>query len=261
MANVKIGVLLDSLKLGVKKGMAKASALGLRGFQVGVARGELAPEHLSRTGQRDFLRQAHDHGLEISALLADYGKGFTDPNLAGELIEKMKRCIDLAVGLEVRVLSTHVGVIPEDESAPARETMSAVLTEIAAHAARCGRCIAAETGPEEPELMRAFFESLHCDGLKVNYDPANLVMRGFDPVAGVRTLHSYIVHTHAKDGRRLPTPGQPREVPLGEGDVPFREYLAAMAEIGYEGYYTIERETGADPAADIARAKRFLEGL
>ena len=38
----------------------------------------------------------------------------------------------------------------------------------------------------------------------VNLDPANFVMvTGDDPVQAVYTLKDYIVHTHAKDGRRL----------------------------------------------------------
>ena len=50
-----------------------------------------------------------------------------------------------------------------------------------------------------------------------------------------------------------------REVPLGHGSVDFDAYLAALADIGYQGYLTIEREVGADPAADIGLAVRFLQ--
>ena len=83
-----------------------------------------------------------------------------------------------------------------------------------------------------------------------------MVMRGFDPVQGVYDLGDLIVHTHAKDGIG---PGPNRgEVPLGEGEVPWPEYLRALKEIGYDGYLTIEREVGEDPAADIVTAATFL---
>ena len=48
------------------------------------------------------------------------------------------------------------------------------------------------------------------------------------------------------------------ETPLGQGDVHFESYLAALDEIGYRGFLTIEREVGNDPAADIGIAKEHL---
>ena len=49
------------------------------------------------------------------------------------------------------------------------------------------------------------------------------------------------------------------ETPLGEGHVDFDRYLAALEDIGYKGYLTIEREVGGDPEGDIAKAVRFLK--
>ena len=48
------------------------------------------------------------------------------------------------------------------------------------------------------------------------------------------------------------------EMPLGQGDVNFAPYLAALEEVGYRGFLTIEREVGADPAKDIGIAKEHL---
>jgi len=110
-------------------------------------------------------------------------------------------------------------------------------------------------------------------------DPANLVMVvGDDPVKAVHTLKDYIVHTHAKDGRMIyardpevvygitnsddvPVGPSHLEVPLGEGQVPFPEYLAALDEIGFKGFLTIEREVGEDPVGDISRAVEFLRSV
>ena len=43
--------------------------------------------------------------------------------------------------------------------------------------------------------------------------------------------------------------------------MPWKEYLAALEEVGYHGFLTIERELGEDPAADMAMAVGFLENL
>ena len=87
------------------------------------------------------------------------------------------------------------------------------------------------------------------------------------------TLKDYIVHTHAKDGNRfgytnpeqiygiIPRDGlvkQYKEMPLGEGSVPYPEYLAALDDVGYKGFLTIEREVGENPAEDIKTAVTFL---
>lgn len=62
---------------------------------------------------------------------------------------------------------------------------------------------AIETGPEESAVLKKFLDGLHSTGVAVNMDPANLVMvTGDDPVQAVYNLKDYIVHTHAKDGRR-----------------------------------------------------------
>jgi sugar phosphate isomerase/epimerase len=51
------------------------------------------------------------------------------------------------------------------------------------------------------------------------------------------------------------------ETPLGEGEVDLPGWFRALDAIGYDGYYTIEREVGEDPEADIARAVRFIQGI
>ncbi|NLB91479.1 MAG: sugar phosphate isomerase/epimerase, partial [Clostridiales bacterium] len=101
------------------------------------------------------------------------------------------------------------------------------------------------------------------------------MVTGDDPVKGVDILKEYIVHTHAKDGRRLfvkdpevvygliseenVTDSSFIELPLGEGDVPFPEWIKALDAIGYNGFLTIEREVGENPYQDIAQAVTFLQ--
>ncbi|MNJ79009.1 L-ribulose-5-phosphate 3-epimerase UlaE [compost metagenome] len=48
------------------------------------------------------------------------------------------------------------------------------------------------------------------------------------------------------------------ELPLGEGAVNFPAYFAALQEVGYKGYLTIEREVGHNPAEDIRKAVEFI---
>ncbi|MCX7935369.1 MAG: sugar phosphate isomerase/epimerase [Planctomycetota bacterium] len=159
--------------------------------------------------------------------------------------------------------------------------MLSACREVGEYAAKKGVTFAIETGPEKSEILRDFLEELSCPGMGVNLDPANLVMVAGDEAArAVRNLGKYIVHTHAKDGIMV-QPHDPREVygllpedppqlfpkrqgelyrevPLGEGKVDWQAYLQALSEVGFKGYLTIEREVGADPAADIRKAVQFL---
>lgn len=50
-----------------------------------------------------------------------------------------------------------------------------------------------------------------------------------------------------------------KELPLGEGKVDWNRYLKALQDVGFDGFLTIERETGANPADDIIKAAEFLK--
>jgi sugar phosphate isomerase/epimerase len=138
--------------------------------------------------------------------------------------------------------------------------MAEALDEIGGYAGEKGVKLATETGHESPASLAQFLSEVDSPGLAVNYDPANLVMNGFDHLGGVKILAPWIVHTHAKDAVRYPD-GRKQEVPLGEGTVDFPTYLKALREIGFDGYLTVEREVGDNPERDIRAAVEFLKTM
>jgi sugar phosphate isomerase/epimerase len=276
----KLGVMVDSFRLPFKEGVFLAQKLGAEGIQCNAAQGETAPERLSAADRLDLRRLVKGAGLEISALCGDLGgHGFQSPAENAEKVPRSKAIVDLAVDLGVDVVTTHLGVIPEDSAGSVYSIMAETCREIGRYAEERGVVFAIETGPEPAERLRAFLDSLGSRGLGVNYDPANLVMvQDADPAAGVAVLAPYIVHTHAKDGVHLADCDPERvyeafaaggveafefgryfnETPLGEGSVDWDAYLAALRAAGREGYLTIEREVGVDPVGDIGAALRFL---
>ena len=257
---MKIGVMLPNLKLSTKEALKKASEIGVDGVQLWVSGGDLDPAKLSGTARENLIHFVGSLGLEISALCGDLGHGFGDETDLGKRIELTKKYLDLSVDLRTPILTSHIGTIPEDSSSKVYQLMLQALRDIGKYAEGIDSCLAAETGPESAQLLLKFLKEAGTKGLKVNYDPANLVMvAGDDPVKGVYTLGEYIVHTHAKDGVKLPD-GY-KEVPLGEGAVPWKEYIAALRSIGFDGFLTIEREVGENPAADIIKAKDFLRTI
>lgn len=271
----KIGVMVDSFKLGIKEGIQKAKEVGASGIQIYATSGPMAPENLPPEKRRELVDMIASNGLVVSALCGDLGEGFADPKKKPRLIEKSKRIMDLAKDLGTDIITTHIGVVPESPEHPRFRILQEACEELGGYGDSVGASFAIETGPETSLTLRRFLDSLHSSGVRVNLDPANLVMvTGDDPVKAVENLRPYIVHTHAKDGIMLRRENPEilygmiegaiqegeafREVPLGEGGVDFPRYLRALDAIGYHGFLTIEREVGAHPEQDIRKAVAFL---
>lgn len=277
MLHFPIGVIIESFRTDTKTAILKAKELGVQGIQMYSTHGENAPENLTKEKRRELLDFVKSNGLVFSAICGDLHEGFFKPDRNPELIERSKRILDLAKDLETDIVTTHIGVVPDDENTDRYKIMHEACYELSRYADSIGSHFAIETGPETSAVLKKFLDGLGSRGVAVNLDPANLAMvTGDDPVQAVYNLKDYIVHTHAKDGILLnrtnpeilygvipPPPGHGdleyyREVALGEGSVPFPAYLKALDDVGYKGFLTIEREVGDDPTADIIKARDHL---
>lgn len=276
MYNYPIGVMLNSFNCEPREAIEKAAKIGAQGIQLlATDSWVFTPETLVGDKKRELMDMMNSNGLCFSALCGDFGVGFANPETNPTLIEKSKRVLDLAKDLGTNIVTTHIGVVPEDKTTDRYKIMQEACFELSRYADSLDAHFAIETGPEIASTLKAFLDDLGSKGVAVNFDPANFVMvTGDDPVKGVYTLKDYIVHTHAKDGIKLQNASaeeiynvidesahsgrQYIEMPLGQGHVDFDNYLKALEEVGYRGFLTIEREVGEDPSADIAMAADFL---
>lgn len=277
MKQFPIGIIINSFRTDIPTSVKKAAECGAQGIQVYATSGEMAPENLVGAKRKEFLDLVKSNGLVISALCGDLGGGgFIHKDLNEARVEKSKRILDLAKELETDIVTTHIGVVPSDPNHDRYKIMQEACHELAEYADSIDAHFAVETGPETSAVLKGFLDSLNSTGVGVNLDPANLVMvTGDDPVGAVHNLKKYIVHTHAKDGKQIfyrdpeivygikkdviVTDDSFLEVPLGEGSVNWQNYLAALEEIGYNGFLTIEREVGDKPEVDIRAAVDFLK--
>lgn len=283
----KIGVIVDSFGVSVREGLLKAQQVGAEGVQIYAVKGEMDPDNLSTSARKELKDYIASLGLEISALCGDLaGHGFQDRSVNREKVDKSKRILDLALELGTNVVTTHIGVVPNDTNSEIYAAMQEACHELSEYADSMNAFFAIETGPETAAHLKNFLDTLGSRGVSVNFDPANMVMvTGDDPVQGVHILKDYIVHTHVKDGIRyrevdprevygslgyepmdhgkiaeMVRSGEVfREVPLGEGKVDFDAYFQALVDIGYKGYLTIEREVGDQPEEDIRKAVQFIK--
>ncbi|MFQ5957490.1 MAG: sugar phosphate isomerase/epimerase family protein, partial [Candidatus Brocadiales bacterium] len=198
-------------------------------------------------------------GMEVSALGGDFGRGFSDEDVAEQLFERTEQLIGLAIDLKARVITTRIGRVPADEKDREWARLQDVLNEIGTRAERYEIYLAAHVGESTPADLKKFLDSLKTQGIKACCDPSALIPLGLDPVKGVYELGNHIVHAYARDilkGER----GYAETVP-GEGIVPFKDYVLALCEIGYDGYFIIKREAGEGRIEDVIRAKEFLEKM
>jgi len=272
---MKIGVMVESFKASsidsvvesnnpmqtFKDGVAKAAQIGAEGIQAYATFGALNFSEMTSAKAKEVLDIVKSHGLIFSAICGDFGHGFMDKEQNKQRVEDSKRVLDVAKMLECDIVTTHIGTLTAEES-ESKDIARTACRELAVYADSIGSAFAVETGPETARVLCDFLDSLGAMGVRVNMDPANLVMVvADDPVKGVDILQKYIVHTHAKDGimiGSMPKPDGWEELPLGQGGVDWDNYLIALDKIGFKGFLTIEREVGDNPEADIKLAKDFL---
>ena len=116
-------------------------------------------------------------------------------------------------------------------------------------------------------MLLRFIEDVHHPALKINFDPANMILYGTgDPVEALDTLGKFVISVHCKDGD-WPAMDRPQslgeELPLGKGKVNLPAFIAKLKEIGYRGLLSIEREgaSGKQREHDIKEAIALLRKL
>ena len=158
----------------------------------------------------------------------------------------------------------HAGFIPEPGD-PARSAMLETLAQASALAAEHNINLAFETGQETADLLRLTLDELKCPNLKVNFDPANMLLYNMgDPIRAVHILGKDIQSVHLKDAKRPTIAGHwGEEVPLGEGQVDIPAFLQALADVEFDGPLNIEREVGDQHARmhDVAHGLTLVNRL
>jgi len=241
-----------------------------------------APHKGSRTQEQadQFLAKLKDFGIEISVVFGGFeGESYADiptvkrtiglvpPETRAERTQEMREIADFARVLGVDAVALHLGFLPEDPADPLYGEVTEVTRDICAHCKNNGQRLHLETGQESPDALLRFIGDSGCDNLFINFDPANIILYGLgDPIPALKKVGHMVRSVHCKDAKWAARPGEEwgAEVPLGEGDVGMENFLRTLAELGYDGPLTIERETPEDPErqkAEIGGGVRLLNEL
>ena len=193
--------------------------------------------------------------------------GLVPPGTRPERVARTKEVSDVAKTLNIDSVACHIGFVPEDAKAPLYAEIRDVTRDICDYCAHNGQRFTLETGQEPAKVLLRFIEDVGRDNLKINFDPANMILYGTgDPIEALGVLAPHVISVHCKDGdwpdREHPEAlGQER--PLGAGAVGVDRFVHRLKELGYRGMLSIEREepNEGQREKDIREAVRLLRWL
>ncbi|HVJ83101.1 MAG TPA: sugar phosphate isomerase/epimerase family protein [Planctomycetia bacterium] len=260
MPALSFAIRLECLGVKLRDALPLAAKLGFRGVQFDAA-GELAPDELSATGRRHLLHLLSGHRLDLVAVGFVSRRGFDALDRLEGRLAAAEKTLKLAGDLRAPIVAASAGPIPPDPAAPATKHFFDAMERLGAEAIRLGVRLALETGNESPESLAAFLAANERLSLAVHFDPANLLVRGFNPADAARTLAGRIAGVHVKDVVRTGAAISGfKETPIGEGEIDFNGLFVALAEADFRGPWTVESEL-VRPPEEFARAFHFLSQL
>ncbi len=256
--------------------LAELRALGVQCGQLGV--GGEAP--LTSSAAAEWREAIANAQFSIATVVCAYtGEDYADiptvqrtvgfvPTATREAREtRTLEACDFAAAIGVKSVACHIGFVPENESDPDYIAVRGMVRRICDRAEEHGQTFALETGQEPADTLLRFLDDAACPNLKINFDPANMILYGSgDPIEAFQKLAPHVVSVHAKDGD-WPPAGQPgalgMERPLGQGSVGMPRFVEALKKAGYRGSVNVEREIEdqAQRLADIAMGVRLLREL
>ena len=220
----------------VTQALTELARLGYDGVELCLEHPEMRPEELSEAQAAALAVAVRDLGLEIASV--SYHGDRDEPSLR---LDNQLRSIALtrAMGSDLLILNTPRRA-PEHAAEQWHETVLWVEGALLPAAEQAQVRLAFEPEPDlilhgTAEMLRLLSHLPH-PLLGVNLDIGHAWLTDGDVAHSVRQLAPWLWHVHWED---FPE-GEHRHLPPGEGDMPLGEIRAALQEIGYGGYYTVD---------------------
>ncbi|MFO7693741.1 MAG: sugar phosphate isomerase/epimerase family protein [Vicinamibacterales bacterium] len=249
-------------------------SLGLDTIQVS----KLPDRFYTPEGAAEFAGMLRSTGIHADSVVAVFAGesyadretvvrtvGFRPLHLIKERLEYLRKCVDFADAIGAKIVTFHMGFLPEDPASEAYRAMLAAVTDIAGYAAKKKVTISLETGQETGQQLAAFLDRITVARVGVNFDPANLVIYGVDsPSQALKHVVARVTSVHVKDALLPETPGaMGREVRPGEGRAELTECFRMLRASGFTGALIIEnyvaRGLKTDPMDELRFAQAFLQ--
>ncbi len=260
------------MKIGLNSGIFPATwnpsqkveataRVGATGLEINIDANQLWTQRLDTAARTALRRQAQDAGVTITSLCMNAHWVF---NLASPDV----RIRDLGVGLLLdaiemaEALGATAVLVPgcDQDQSPADkwELFRDGVMQAVGRAEKSGVRLALE-GVGKPFLfdsallLRMIDDCGGSESLGIYLDVGNSTRGGMDPAAEIRIAGQRSVLCHVKDWN----PANEMDRRLGAGGVDFPRSLAALREIGYDGFLLVELPP--DPADGDAVARESVE--
>jgi L-ribulose-5-phosphate 3-epimerase len=217
----------------------------------------------------DAARRAGITVVSLWVSLWDDPLNSTDPAVRARGLDAIRRAIDLAAGLNCGALllvPAHLGEGAKFQVGY-QDTWDRVTVEL-----KKVLPLAAEKRvlltPENvwnkflvsPLEMRAFVDQFRSPWLQTHFDIGNVMQFGY-PQDWILTLGSRIKRVHAKDYKLSDRAEAGHFADLLKGDVNWREVMAALTKIGYQGYISPEVDYDASDPEQLRNLSRALDTI
>lgn len=256
--------------------LAEIKSLGVRCGQLGIP----GSMELTETAAKDWKQALDDQQFALVTVFAAYNGedyadiptvertvGFIPRATRDERVARTKAVSDFASVLGAPSIACHIGFVPEDRNNPDYLAVREVVRDVCDHAAKHNQTFALETGQEPAAVLLEFFKDVDRPNLRINFDPANMILYGTgDPIEALRLLAPHVVSVHCKDGNWPPEDvagALGSERPLGQGSVGMDRFVNTLKEIGFQSSLNIEREAEnqQERIRDIREAVGLLRRL
>ena len=256
------------MKIGLNSGIFPAAwdpsqkveataRVGGTGLEINIDANQLWTQRLDGAGSRVLRRQAQDAGVAITSLCLNAHWVF---NLASPDVRI--RDIGVSLILDAIEMAEDLGatavLVPGCDQAQSPENRWELfrdgVMQAVARAEKRGVVLALE-GVGKPFLfdsallLRMIEECGGSESLGIYLDVGNSTSGGMDPAAEIRAAGQRSVLCHVKDWN----PDKPLERRLGGGGVDFSRSLAALREIGYDGFLLVELPPDPEDGDVVAR--------
>lgn len=208
-------------------------------------------------GPEGFAQRFADAGVEICV----HGSSVVLSKPETDLSDA-ERMVDLTATLRAPYMRVFGGDVPEGESLESCRARAAdKLSRLGRYAAERGVRVLLETHDafSTGEAVAALMAEAGDVGTGVIWDLRHPYAKGESPARTAELIGARTYHAHIKDERADGT-----MTLLGEGDVPLRELLGRLRELGFDGYVSFEWEKAwhpeiPDPEIAIPTAAEYLK--